>query len=230
MCYTISKLHLCYKMFSLLTQNPIEFLIVSSLLVMAIAIHEFAHAAAADHLGDPTPRLAGRLTLNPLAHLDPLGTFLLFFAGFGWGKPVVFDPFNLRNPRRDAAIISLAGPFSNIILGILAGILIRITQNFPLFPVSSFLFNILSLFIYYNILLAIFNLIPIHPLDGFKVVAGILPKKYYAEWMALERYGMLFLILLIFPFFGQSPLTTLISPIMRLFLSLLIPGRVGGII
>lgn len=217
-------------MFSLLSQNPLEFLIVAALLVMAIAIHEFAHAATADRLGDPTARLSGRLTLNPLAHLDPIGTFLLFFAGFGWGKPVMFDPFNLRNPRKDAAIISLAGPFSNIVMAILASILIRLTQNFPLFFLSPFLFNILGLFIYYNILLAVFNLIPIHPLDGFKVVGGLLPKKYYSEWMELSRYGMLFLILLIFPFFGHSPVTTLISPIMRFLLSFLLPGAIGGII
>lgn len=217
-------------MFSLLSQNPLEFLIVATLLIMAIAIHEFAHAAAADHLGDPTPRLSGRLTLNPLAHLDPIGTFLLFFAGFGWGKPVMFDPFNLRNPRKDAAIISLAGPASNILMAVLGSVLIRLTQNIPLFPLNSLIFEILSLFIYYNVLLAIFNLIPIHPLDGFKVVAGMLPKKYYAEWMALERYGMLFLILLIFPFFGNSPITTLISPIMRFLLSFLLPGKIGGVI
>lgn len=217
-------------MFSLFSQNPLEFLIVAALLIVAISVHEFAHAALADHLGDPTPRLSGRLTLNPLAHLDPIGTFLLFFAGFGWGKPVMFDPFNLRNPRKDAAVISLAGPSSNIAMAILASILIRLTQNFPLLPLSSFLFDILSLFIYYNILLAIFNLIPIHPLDGFKVIAGLLPKKYYSEWMELERYGMLFLILLIFPFFGNSPITTLLSPVMRFFLSLLIPGRIGGVI
>ena len=95
-------------MINLLYQNPIEFFFVAILLLVAISVHEFAHAFAADHLGDPTPRLAGRLTLNPLAHLDPIGTFLLFFAGFGWGKPVPFDPFNLRNPVKDAAIISFA--------------------------------------------------------------------------------------------------------------------------
>jgi len=85
-------------MLDILAKNPIEFIIIAALLVAAISIHEFSHALAADHLGDPTPRIAGRLTLNPKAHLDPLGTVLLFLFGFGWGKPVPFDPFNLREP------------------------------------------------------------------------------------------------------------------------------------
>src|SRR3989344_1658008 len=103
-------------MFGLLFNDSLEFILWTISIVLAITIHEFAHAFAADRLGDPTPRLMGRLTLNPLAHLDPLGTLLLLIARFGWGKPVIFDPFNLRNPRRDSAIISLAGPVSNILL------------------------------------------------------------------------------------------------------------------
>src|SRR3989338_4210818 len=112
-------------MFSLLSQNPVSFLIVAVLLIAAISVHEFSHAFMADHLGDPTPRLAGRLTLDPRSHLDPLGTLLLFFVGFGWGKPVPFDPFNLKDPKKDSAIISFAGPMSNLIMAILASIFIR---------------------------------------------------------------------------------------------------------
>src|SRR3990172_8857289 len=96
--------------------NPVEFIFGLVALIVAITIHEFSHAAAAERLGDPTPRLQGRLTLNPLAHLDPLGTLMLILIRFGWGKPVQFDPYNLRHPRRDSAIISLAGPTSNIVL------------------------------------------------------------------------------------------------------------------
>src|SRR3989344_291453 len=95
-------------------------------LVIAITIHEFAHAFVADHLGDPTPRLQGRVTLNPLAHLDPMGTLLLFIVHFGWGKPVQFDPFNLRNPRRDAALISLAGPATNLVTATVASIVMQV--------------------------------------------------------------------------------------------------------
>ena len=105
-------------MLSYLFTNPLSFLIFLAALFLAISIHEAAHAWAADRLGDPTARFSGRLTLNPFAHLDPLGTLMLFLFGFGWGKPVPVDYYNLRQPRRDAALISLAGPLSNLILAI----------------------------------------------------------------------------------------------------------------
>ncbi len=217
-------------MINIFYQNPLAFILIAVLLILAISIHEFSHAFAADHLGDPTPRLAGRLTLSPLAHLDPIGTILLFFAGFGWGKPVPFDPFNLRDPKRDSAVISFAGPFSNLLMAVLASFILQIGSKIPFLFFLPFFIQVLGLFIYFNVLLAIFNLIPIHPLDGFKVVAGLLPKKYYNDWLSLEPYGMIFLILLIFPFFGGSPITSLISPIVNLILSFLLPTRVGGII
>ena len=105
-----------YHMLGVLFNNPLSFLFWLVALAMAITIHEFAHAYTADRLGDPTPRLQGRLTLNPLAHLDPLGTLMLLLVRFGWGKPVQFDPFNLKNPRKDGALISLAGPASNLLI------------------------------------------------------------------------------------------------------------------
>lgn len=229
MCYTISDTDRILKMFELLFSNPIEFIIVAVLLVIAISVHEFSHAYAADHLGDPTPRLAGRLTLDPRAHLDPIGTLLIFIVGFGWGKPVPFDPFNLRDPKRDSAIISFAGPLSNLLMAICASLLFRFLDAIPvIFP--SLIGEILFQFIYFNVLLAVFNLIPVHPLDGFKVVAGLLPKKYYSDWMDLSRYGMIFLIMLIFPFFGNSPIFTIVSPVVKFLLSFLLPIRGGGII
>lgn len=229
MCYTISDTVIILKMFELLFSNPVEFIIVAVLLVIAISVHEFSHAAAADRLGDPTPRLAGRLTVDPRAHLDPIGTLLIFIAGFGWGKPVPFDPFNLRDPKRDSAIISFAGPLSNLVMAVAASLLFRFLDAVPvIFP--SIIGSILFQFIYFNVLLAVFNLIPVHPLDGFKVVAGLLPKKYYSDWMDLSRYGMIFLIMLIFPFFGNSPIFTIVSPVVKFLLSFLLSIKTGGII
>src|SRR3990167_795118 len=109
-----------------LFNNPFAFFSWLIALITAITIHEFSHAWSADRLGDPTPRSQGRLTLNPLAHLDPLGTLMMLLVKFGWGKPVQFDPYNLKNPKRDAAIISFAGPFSNLILASILAIVLRL--------------------------------------------------------------------------------------------------------
>lgn len=201
------------------TFNPLEFIFGLAALILAIDIHEFSHAWAAEHLGDPTPRLMGRLTLNPLAHLDPIGTIMLILVRFGWGKPVQFDPFNLRNPRRDGAIISLAGPVSNVIFAAICSLLLHISL-----PVILAVF--LQELILLNVILAVFNLVPIHPLDGFKIVEGILPEQQAHEWHELERYGMIFLILLIFPIFGgQAPISRIIGPVINFLLNILLPGN-----
>lgn len=204
-------------MLSTLFNSPISFLIFALNLLIAITIHEFAHAFAADKLGDPTPRSQGRLSLNPLRHLDPLGTIAILVIGFGWGKPVQFDPYNLQKPRQDAALISLAGPVSNIALAILASLLIKV---FPVPFLSIFLFSL----VYLNIMLAIFNLVPIGPLDGQKILAGILPRDLAYEFESvMRRYGTLILILFIFPIFTtQAPITSLISPIISYLVNLLL--------
>ena len=217
-------------MLDVLFSNPLSFLIFAVLLVIVVTIHEFSHAYAADRLGDPTPGLRGRLTLNPLAHLDPIGTLLFVIAGFGWGKPVPFDPFNLKHPKKDAAVISFAGPASNFIMAILSALILQFLVHTPLVTISFFVVELFITFIRLNLLLGLFNLIPVHPLDGFKVVAGILPHKYYNDWLDLERYGMIFLIALVFPFFGRAPVFTIIGPVMDFFMNLLIPSRLGGII
>lgn len=210
--------------------NPISFIFYAISLVIAITVHEFAHAFSADRLGDPTPRLQGRLTLNPLAHLDPLGTIMLFLVRFGWGKPVQFDPFNLRNPRRDAAIISLAGPGANILIATLSSVILRLLSITPYRPLivgsdtPLFFIAFLQTLIVLNVVLAIFNLVPIHPLDGFKIVGGLLSQEQARSWYQLERYGIIFLLFLIFPIFGgSSPLHTLISPPINFLLSILLP-------
>ncbi|RLC35606.1 site-2 protease family protein [Candidatus Shapirobacteria bacterium] len=184
-------------------------------LIIAITIHEFSHALMADHLGDPTPRSQDRLSLNPLKHLDPLGTFMLIFAKFGWGKPVPIDPYNLKNPRRDELLIALAGPASNIILAILVSILSRFL------PIPLLISYIL---IATNLSLAIFNLLPIPPLDGSKIFLNLLPyQQSLQRQSALNQYGNFILIAMLFlPFHGSNMINIIIGPIIQLLLKLLI--------
>ncbi len=209
-------------MISYLFSNPLIFLIYLSSLLVAITIHEFSHAWAADYLGDPTPRLQGRLKLNPLVHIDNMGMLLLLFFGFGWGKPVQFDPYNLKDPRRDAAFISIAGPSSNFILAIVLALLLKLFIILQLNFLTIIGGLIIVPMIKMNVVLGVFNLLPIHPMDGFKIVEGILPEEKAVEWKQLQRYGMIFLILLIFPINGSSMLNNIIQPIVDFLSNLLI--------
>jgi len=195
-------------------------------LIIAISIHEFAHAFAADRLGDPTARSQGRLTLNPFAHIDPVGTVvlplsLMLLSGgafaYGWGKPTPFDPYNLQNPRKDTAIISIAGPISNILLAIVGAFLIRVIPH----QFSLFVLPLITT----NVALAVFNLIPVGPLDGQKILFGILPRDLAYEFQSImSRYGTLILIFMIFPVFGgEAPVSAIMSPIMNFFLTFLLP-------
>ena len=204
------------NMLSTLFSDPLVFVVYALALVVAISIHEFAHAWVADRLGDPTARAMGRLTVNPLAHLDPLGTLTLLLVGFGWGRPVPFDPYNLQNPKRDGALIALAGPASNLILaGALAG-LVRLVPNPLLLAIAT---PILAL----NVMLAVFNFVPVYPLDGEKILLGLLPGNLAVEFTGImQQYGTIILILLIFPFGGSSAIASLISPIISGILKLLL--------
>jgi len=185
-------------------------------LVVAITIHEFSHAFVAYQLGDPTAKIQGRMTLNPFAHLDPLGTIMILLVGFGWGKPVPFDPFNLRNPKRDSALISLAGPIANIFLALILASLFRIGEFFHI-PSLLAISQILQPIVFLNLVLAIFNILPIHPLDGFKILGGILPKEWYYDWLQMERYGIFLLIFLLLPILpnGGSIISVIIGPILQ---------------
>lgn len=204
-------------MLSVLFANPLLFLVWAFGLVLAISVHEYAHARVADRLGDPTPRSQGRLTLDPRAHLDPLGTLALLFLGFGWGRPVMFDPYNLRSPRRDSAMIALAGPISNLLFALLLSLLLRL---FPLDTLATLFYILITM----NITLAIFNLVPVFPLDGEKILGGLLPHSLYLEYSGIMRqYGTLILILMLLPIFGNvSPISALISPVIAFVTNLLI--------
>ena len=211
-------------MISTLFSNPIVFFVSLVSIVVAIIIHEFAHAWAADKLGDPTPRLQGRLTLNPVSHIDPIGMLLLFVIGFGWGRPVAFDPYNLKHPRRDAALISFAGPLSNFLLASICSILLYLISFFNLSQMQIIGYLLLIPFIQMNLVLGIFNLLPIHPLDGFKIVGGILPEEQAYKWYELQRFGYIFLLLLLFPFGGSSFVSSILRPAVSFFMTILIPG------
>ncbi len=205
-------------MLSLLFSNPIAFLILFPGLIAAITIHEFAHAWTADKLGDPTPRYQGRVTLNPLAHLDPLGTLLMLITRFGWGKPVQFDPHNLAHPLRDTALIALAGPASNLVFATILAALVR----FEVVGTGLFAAALAQVLVI-NVVLAIFNLIPVHPLDGSKIIVAVLPKRTafeYEEFMS--KYGLIVLLMLLFPWTGQSAATQLIWPPISFIVNLLL--------
>ena len=170
-------------------------------LLIAFTVHELAHAVTADYLGDPTPRRQGRITLNPIAHLDPIGTLMLLVSGFGWAKPVMVQPYNLRgNPRTSMAIVAAAGPISNVIMAVLAAIPMRAMVG-TIAPSGQFLPSLpvlLGQFVFINLILALFNLIPVPPLDGSKILGGILPSEMAYQLRALEQYGFLILLALIF--------------------------------
>ena len=195
-------------MLQIFFSSPVAFLFLASALVISITIHEFAHAWFADRLGDPTPRSQGRVTLNPLAHLDPIGTIMILLVGFGWGKPVMFDPYNLKNVRQDVLLIALAGPVSNIILAFLFTLLL------PILPFSPLVWQVV---ITINLALAAFNLLPIHPLDGGKIMSGLLPPRTAVEFdNIMNRYGLLILLaMLFFPIGNQRPVDLLVRPVMN---------------
>jgi Zn-dependent protease len=182
--------------FSILFSEPELFFAIVFAFIVSVSVHEFAHAFTATLLGDPTAKNLKRLTLNPLAHLDPMGFILVLFVGFGWGKPVPFNPFNLKNQRWGPAFISLAGPITNVALMLVSVLALR------LFGPALGAENLLTLFLLFmvqlNLVLAVFNLIPIPPLDGSKVLFGLLPARL-AHWQpVIERVGPMLLFGLIF--------------------------------
>lgn len=185
-----------------LFENPIEFLLWVLAVIVALTVHEFSHGFTAKLQGDPTAELEGRVTLNPLAHIDWMGFLLLVVVGFGWAKPTPFNPYNLKYKRFGPALVALAGPISNISAAIIISLVLVVVNLFyPLEP-TNLMVVFFALIIYINILLAIFNLIPIPPLDGSKILYSIVGVKRPDIIMFMERYGIWILLLLIF--FGGS--------------------------
>ncbi|WP_169719395.1 site-2 protease family protein [Desulfovirgula thermocuniculi] len=183
--------------------------------VLGLTFHELAHGWVADSLGDPTPRYHGRLTVNPLAHVDVIGLILLFVAGFGWAKPVPVNPYNFRgNMRRGMVLVSLAGPAANLVLALVGAVLLGL-GGWAL----PYGYEILTAIIRINIVLAVFNLLPVPPLDGSKILAGLLPGRQ--AWLyALESYGTIILLFLLFTGIIGRVLGVIIHPLYRAFMSL----------
>ncbi|HZA39582.1 MAG TPA: site-2 protease family protein [Actinomycetota bacterium] len=209
---------------SLLRSDPLVFVLLMAALIEAIAMHEFAHALAADLQGDRMPRAFGRLTLNPAKHLDPLGTLMLLIVGFGWGKPVEFRPQALSSKRFGGAIVALAGPMMNLALAVAAALVARIMGvdfRFGIFtgPDRDAFALFLLLFFSINVLLAVFNLIPLPPLDGSRLLTIFLPPDKQRIIYFLDQYGFLILLALLF-FSGFRFLRPLLATVQDLLLTL----------
>lgn len=182
-------------------------------LIIALVIHEYAHAKAADVMGDFTPRMTGRLTLNPMAHIDPIGLIMLLVVRFGWAKPVMINARNFRNWRQGELLVAAAGPVANLIVAFIS--LLAMAVLFKLGMFSEGVRLVLSMMVLFNINFAIFNMLPLPPLDGSKVLMVLLPGRLAYKLMSLERYSFIILIFLMMTPF----LTMILIPLQRLVLS-----------
>ncbi len=180
-----------------------ETLLMLPAILFGFAIHEFWHAYTATLFGDDTPAKQGRLTLNPIAHIDLIGFAMLVFAGFGWAKPVQVNPQAFRNPKRDDILVSLAGPLSNLITAIIFALIIKglflsAQQLFTMADYGEYILKILVYFVWINLVLFVFNLIPLPPLDGSQILFTLLPERYRSFKEQLLRFGSTILLVLIF--------------------------------
>ncbi len=193
-------------------------------LLIAITVHEFAHARVAYAYGDATAKAHGRMNLNPINHLDPIGTLMIILVGFGWAKPVPINPLNFSNYRGGLRWVSLAGPLSNFALGFVSLLLLRLMLGAPAIP--ELVIRFMAVMVQLNILLGVFNLIPIPPLDGSKILVSLAPDSFLGFYQQIERYAPIILLVLIF----TRALFVIITPVYNLILSFfnaiiqLIPG------
>ena len=217
----------------LLQTDPAGFVrlavLIAFALITAVTVHEFSNALVATGLGDNTARSLGRLSLNPMRHLDPGGTVMMLIAGFGWGKPVPVDPRQLSRGHTDTAMVAAAGPLSNLIVAFLlaipfkagflvpAGLSLDRAAHVMTGGLSDGIADILALLIFFNLLLGIFNLLPLAPLDGSRVVAGFVPREHFAAYSKLQRNGPFLLVAIVMLDYGLGLgiLWGIIGPVMR---------------
>ena len=203
-----------------------QLIILAPPLLLALTLHEFAHGYVAYRLGDPTAKMAGRLTINPLAHLDPIGTIAFFFIKFGWAKPVPVNPAYFKNPAKDMLWVALAGPITNLGLAIISAIITKFVWAIaPMLPNNALIHGIivplngmLIASVWINLVLCIFNFLPIPPLDGSRILYGLLPTHLARSYRKIEPYG--FVIILILAFSGM--LSKVIMPLISTANSLLL--------
>ncbi|MBU0665596.1 MAG: site-2 protease family protein [Proteobacteria bacterium] len=204
----------------------LQFIILAPPLLLALTVHEFAHGYVAFRLGDPTAKALGRLTLNPLKHLDPLGTIAFFVFHIGWAKPVPVNPSYFKNPQKDMLWVALAGPATNLIMAVISALMTRMLWLLAkIIPYSALteavlvpLNSTLIASVWINLVLCIFNFLPVPPLDGSRILAGILPPDLARSYASIERYGFIFLIILA----ATGVLSKLIIPLIDFANSLLL--------
>lgn len=211
----------------IISLDPAVQVILIPIIIFALSFHEYAHGWVAYQLGDLTAYNHGRLTLNPLAHLDPFGALVLYFVGFGWAKPVPVDPRYLQNPRRDMMWVALAGPVSNFILALISGILL-IVIAFVLRGGGQILIQVLQMSLFINLALGVFNFIPVPPLDGSRILGGLLPVQYQPQMAKLEYYGpkVLLGVILLGIITGINVIGMIIFPIIHFFANLFTFGLI----
>jgi len=211
-------------------------LLLIAVILVSLTVHEYSHGRVAYMLGDDTARKRGRLTLNPLKHLDPIGTLFFYFMHFGWAKPVPVDPRNLQDPHRDMLFIAAAGPASNLVLALISGFFLRFMGPLEQMEQTTFyVFGFLCIAVYCNVALAIFNMLPIFPLDGSSVLKGLVPRRMAMKLDQLDKYfGMILLAVFLTDYFAKTGILSSIIQVpiiymLKFFTQEAFPSVVGAI-